>query len=618
MADDSQLDVVQHPTLGPLKFPKSMSPDERNQVIDRHMSDYNNTLTRETSAAAPGGKLPIAGQQFQRTEGEPFPSTNPVEAAGQRLDLLGKREQHAQQSITPVSNAISILEPITAARQIVGGKIGGYAGDKIKPGGVGELLGGLLGSMLAGSANEPDQMRRGAQDALGVGKNFIQSGAEKVGDTNVELVGKHVKQVETAQQANAESQAGFNQRQQHIDIATQHAQTISDRLPQVYDAARKEAGAAYGPQPKGTLDSAELKTAIEDAAQSKLAGNTKLPTAISKVIADIDKPPEPTLLDQASVFKGAGKAMRGQGKEFSGTGKVSADEALSSMDPKARQKFLASMSPEERANVEQPATAEENKVAPLDAKRIHGFMSELGKASRSGSLSGDEASAINATRAMLEGRLRKLYDNEGRLGDFQKGQAAWKQMANTFENQSPTAKGGSPVARALGTKDPVTGKLRTDYVRSILSDDKAFPVAQEQLGRYKHLGAPTNELDVMKTNGDFSETLPSKVKWRKEPDPPTLENFDPIEARKVALKQKSASLSGTGGPYGVMRDVMGMKGALTGNPMALSYPILRRILGGSVGNEGLIKWLSKATPEEMNMAKEIPASKVAAKRAKNP
>src|SRR5438552_12151177 len=31
--DPSQLDVVQHPTLGTLKFPKSMGFDERNQII---------------------------------------------------------------------------------------------------------------------------------------------------------------------------------------------------------------------------------------------------------------------------------------------------------------------------------------------------------------------------------------------------------------------------------------------------------------------------------------------------------------------------------------------------------------------------------------------------------
>jgi hypothetical protein len=137
----------------------------------------------------------------------------------------------------------------------------------------------------------------------------------------------------------------------------------------------------------------------------------------------------------------------------------------------------------------------------------------------------------------------------------------------------------------------------------------------------------------MKMHGDFADTLPSQIKWKqapegpnypkftewgnlpKEPQAPELGSFDPIEARKVALKQKAASLSGTGGPYGIMRDVMGMKGALLGNPMALTYPALRRMLGSGVGGEKFINWLSQATPEELQMAKDIPMRKVALKAA---
>lgn len=514
----------------------------------------------------------------------------------------------------------------------------------------------MLKDVARGTTGAPEAARVGAQKTLGVGPEFIKQGAEKVGEENANLVGKHQEataeaaagrkakidqarisepqafaeadakhqqRVQTVQQANAESQAGFNQRQQHLDIANQHAQAIADQLPQLHQAARAEASAAYGPQPKGTYDPVEVKTAIEDTAQSKLQGNTKLPTAVTKIISDIEKPPEPTLLDQASVFKGAGKASRAAG-------------SLDNLSPKARALMIQnnpSLARELSAPERGAGPESTGKPQPLDAQRIHGFMSELGRAAQSGSLSGDEISSINATRSMLEGRLRKLYDNEGRLGDFKAGQAAWKQMANTFENASAPAKGGSPIAQALQTKDPVTGKLRPDYVQAALSGDRSFPIAQEMLNRYKHLGAPTSELEVMKTNGDFAEKLPSQVKWKptpegpnyptftkfgdlpKTPEPPTLANYDPVEARKVALKQKAQSLSGTGGPYGVMRDVMGMKGLLTGNPMALSYPVLRRILGSSVGGEKLIDWLSRATPEEMQAAKDIPASKVALKRA---
>jgi len=477
----------------------------------------------------------------------------------------------------------------------------------------GQIAGmGLMEKAPEKIAGIPDAMRTGAQKTLGVGPEFIRQGAEKVGEENVALEAQTQKLTDRANKANSESQAGFQQRQEHTKIAGQHAQAISDKLPQVHQAARAEAREAYGPQPKGTYDPAEIKTGIQDTAQGKLQGNTALPSAVAKIIKDIDQPPAPTLLDQASVFKGAGSAMRGQGKDFRGTRNVAGDEALSLMDPKARAKFYEQNPEAER---QQGTLESTGKTPPLDAQRIHGFMSELGAAAQSGALKPDEFSAINAARGFLEGRLRKLYDNEGRLDDFQAGQAAWKKMAQTFENAKATGAGGSPLARALQTKDAVTGKLRPDYVQAILSDDKAFPVAQEMMNRYKHLGAPTNELEVMKTHGDFADTLPSQVKWKQQPEAPKFGEFDPIEARKVALKQRATTLGGTGGPYGVMRDIMGMKGALLGNPMALTYPILRRLLGSGVGGEGFIKWLSQATPEEMEMAKDIPMSKVVLKRA---
>lgn len=538
-------------------------------------------------------------------------------------------------------------------------------------------MGQGAGMYIAGKIPEvPEMARTGAQKTLGIGPNFVREGAEKVGEEQANVVGenqqklqqariaepqrfdeaaakrqtaitqaqqdenkafadadaKHQKQVQTIQQANAESQVGFDERQRHVDIADQHAQMIADQLPQLHQAARAEASEAYGPQPKGTYDPEEIRNLIEDTAKAKLQGSTQMPTAVAKIIKDIDQPPAPSLLDQASVFRGAGKQMRAGGT-------VSASEALSMMDPRARAKYLESLSPEERTQVEAPQQQSGGTQQPIDAARLHGFMNELGRAARSRTLGGDEVSAINATRTAIEERLRKLYDNEDRLGDFKAGQAKWKQMANTFENTNPPAKGGSPIAQALQARDPVTGKLRPDYVQAALTGDNSYPVAQQLFDRYRHLGAPTNALEVMKTHGDFAETLPSKVKWRDVPAGPNYptvtkypqvespnftefgklgvmpEDFDPVEARKVALKQKAASLSGTGGPYGVMRDVMGMTGLLRGNPMALAYPALRRAIGWQFSKEALANWLSKATPEELQMAQDIPARKVALKKA---
>jgi hypothetical protein len=56
MADD-QLDVVQHPTLGTLKFPKDMSPDERNESIQRVL------MTRPDAQAPPSVPMPKTDMQ---------------------------------------------------------------------------------------------------------------------------------------------------------------------------------------------------------------------------------------------------------------------------------------------------------------------------------------------------------------------------------------------------------------------------------------------------------------------------------------------------------------------------------------------------------------------------
>jgi hypothetical protein len=107
-------------------------------------------LTQQTQVAAPETSTrPF----FEKPPvGTPFPSTNPIEQAGQRLDLLGKREGFAAQSPTPVSDASAIYFPAAAARQIIGGKVGAKVGSHFGP--YGPLIGGATGSTLVGAAPE--------------------------------------------------------------------------------------------------------------------------------------------------------------------------------------------------------------------------------------------------------------------------------------------------------------------------------------------------------------------------------------------------------------------------------------------------------------------------------
>lgn len=68
MADD-QLDVVQHPTLGTLKFPKDMPPDERNESIQRVL------MTRPDAQAPPS--VPMPKQEMHQSQLGRIDSSDP-------------------------------------------------------------------------------------------------------------------------------------------------------------------------------------------------------------------------------------------------------------------------------------------------------------------------------------------------------------------------------------------------------------------------------------------------------------------------------------------------------------------------------------------------------------
>lgn len=80
---DQQIETIDHPTLGPLKFPVDMGPDERNESIDRAM--MNKAQNPHTSIPAPDiGKMDQAEGSIARTAGIPGGSTNvrPASDAG--------------------------------------------------------------------------------------------------------------------------------------------------------------------------------------------------------------------------------------------------------------------------------------------------------------------------------------------------------------------------------------------------------------------------------------------------------------------------------------------------------------------------------------------------------
>lgn len=137
--------------------------------------DALTTKTQEAAAAAgaPTRPAPKPAIYQKPPVGTPFPAANPIEAAGKRLDRVSELQERAKRSPTPFTDASNIYAPVAAARQIVGSKIGAYAGSNLAPYvGVspetGELVGGAVGG-LAGtvgpgaSADEPIERFRNAR-----------------------------------------------------------------------------------------------------------------------------------------------------------------------------------------------------------------------------------------------------------------------------------------------------------------------------------------------------------------------------------------------------------------------------------------------------------------------
>src|SRR5258707_41280 len=113
--NDSDLDVVQHPTLGTLKFPKSMSMDERNASIDRLIAQPEPNLSGGSSRlqlAARGLPANLTQPtQFERERQGAFQTdyTDPravlgaavLHAAAHPIDTLSAVGSKARELLTP-------------------------------------------------------------------------------------------------------------------------------------------------------------------------------------------------------------------------------------------------------------------------------------------------------------------------------------------------------------------------------------------------------------------------------------------------------------------------------------------------------------------------------------
>lgn len=373
------------------------------------------------------------------------------------------------------------------------------------------------------------------------------------------------------------------------DVAAQmSAENLAEVLPKLHEAESAKASAMY-PKISGVADAGELRTALSDVAGSSLKGTERLPSSLSRVMDDLKEPENP--LEQASVFRGSGKGGRA-----SGTRGVPMQEGISTMDPKARARFLESLSPEERKQMETGGAPEQQ---PLTFDKLHGYYSELGRELYSRDLAGDERAALNSGRKIILDKMNQMAEAEGKTERFKAAQKNWAKLENTFRNTDPVASGGSPIARALRARDPITGTIRPDYLRQILSDPKAYKIAQEMLGRYGTSGELRKSLELMKQHADLAKSAPKTAKLKEmpgkppekpipssaavslktPPEAPTPQTFDLEKWRQDQMK-KYAIGEQKMRPYNFM-------------PWRIPFTIAQQLISKMLSNPSFRKWVSQ-------------------------
>jgi hypothetical protein len=136
MADDPQpdpqqpeIETVQHPILGTLKFPKDMGPDERNEVIQRHLAERPNAGLAPPAGAPPSrldaaqkmdagqpSPLGVLTQPTEKTDKEYLGYTGPAGVAGATIHGMSDVARGTKGALEGTWN--SIRHPVEAAKGI--------------------------------------------------------------------------------------------------------------------------------------------------------------------------------------------------------------------------------------------------------------------------------------------------------------------------------------------------------------------------------------------------------------------------------------------------------------------------------------------------------------------
>ena len=571
--------------------------------------------------------------------GKAVKGLNPYAGHGQTVDTAISRLKQPG-AANKISGAIQYLEsgvPFAGSSAAKGQE---QFTNKDYAGSAGSSLNALLTALGLAKASPaiaekvaaiPETVRGGLQSAAGVGDTAVKLAQEKrvselpkLRDENAQAIAEAKKQMEDAQAAvdksNAEAlaqhskesadvhennvrklseaknnyqrtQEAVQRRESLVTQAEQARDQLAESLPKIREQETAVAKSLY-PQIEAKADGAQLYSQIQDEVKKSLRGSEKVPTAIARILSEIE-PEEKATGPRALTTK-----------ELEATKLIQRQpgyQAMSTADIRGALPNLG-FTPREVDAILSVARPEAPVSSALTFDKLHGYYSELGRAMYGGDIPGDEFSAYKNIRENVIGKqMAAMAEAENKGDRFQAAQENWKRLENTFNNTSPVSRGGSPIARALAARDPITGKLRPEYVQDALSGDAEYRIANQMLKSYR---IPTTTLDTMKNSMDQAAKLPKRVPeiariqgLKKPPESPTLE-----EAPKVSAYPKVADTSTPFDPLQwrigqIKRLAEQYSGASRFEATPTSYGVgripFRRSIARALANESFRNWLVK-------------------------
>jgi|HubBroStandDraft_4_1064222.scaffolds.fasta_scaffold26320_2 hypothetical protein len=284
------------------------------------------------------------------------------------------------------------------------------------------------------------------------------------------------------------------------------AQSVAKALPEAQKASYAHAQKLYGKDPTGFVPQADTVADLEGILKDKLKGAGPVPTSIQRIL-------------KGSYTDEAGE----------------------------------------------PVVFDED----ITAKNLHGMLSEVGRELGKGNLPPDSMSALSAAHDYLESKLKGLYEEEGRGAEFDKAQQYYKAHANTFWNASSVAKGGSPIARAITTRDPVSGELRPEYVGKYLTQGDPHDYAQKTLANIPETAPLASQIGELKKAAKAASAKAPNVKvsigtpkLQAEPEAPPAFNERDFKNKTMRERGVGQLAGGTAFPRSmVFRNTLGRIGA---------------------------------------------------------